>query len=230
MTTINPKIIDNISTLEEFTKRPQLEAPIDSNLFSIDNNTFENNKMNESIRPGLYSLQDYNFTDCYQEFPGFNRSNVYGPREIDLESDFRGIGSSHYLTKNDSLENDPYLNFQKELENNKYRNSNVNCINQFIPEYTKTSKACDNISIIQQDRFEFPLVDMEIQSNNLIGDNSRLRMRDIEATKIIDRTGSNGGNVMGSLPNPYYCNTESNGNSNCIFVDDKDGSRITGFF
>ncbi len=112
---------------------------------------------------------------CYQGASPFmqNPTNSVSSGKIDIESDLRG---QNY--KNSRCINDKYNpTLQKP-----YKEKIKDCEKQLVPEYTRLNKACNIFSGISINRFS-PLYDdlqslQKIHSNNYIGTNTRLQVKD----------------------------------------------------
>ena len=164
------KIAKNTTDLNKFT----IALPVEANLISDCSEK-------QSTLPGIYKLSDRTFfKPCYQEFPGYNIDASYGPnlKQIDIDSEFRGL---NYLnSKCPDPKTDPIVKFRKSKS---VKTFSGECDSWFVPEYTKNHKSCESINVIQQNRFEFPLYEMKVQSNSYIGENTRLLQKDLEVKK-----------------------------------------------
>src|SRR4029079_6582730 len=149
----------------------------------------------ESISPGLYKLKDRTFEDsCHMVHPGYNnRQSGIIAQSVDVESEIKGL---NYLnSKCPSKRYNPLKNCKTCQKcnlgipcgcahcNEGLHYKRPECDEQLLPIQTKTFKPCGNIAAKYIDRFEnlcFNVQDpSRIHSNQYIGDNTRLRTRDM---------------------------------------------------
>jgi hypothetical protein len=171
----NPKLSKHIDETCKFSIKMPEQASLDSD------KTTELLRNYESVGPGIYRLNQRTYAEyCFQEFPGYISNSNYGPlsKSIDIESEFYGLNYPNTKCGFDP-KIDPVEKFKKSqiqfFKNYSDKKSHKkDCKETLIPIYTKNQKYCDNINTIQQNRFDYQLVPLEIQSNSYIGENTRL--------------------------------------------------------
>ena len=158
---MNPKISESTNDMEKFLTMPK-ETNLLQDCFS-----------KESTGAGLYQLNTPIEEECFQEQTGFiTRGNTrFVPSLIDIESEIRGLNYKN--SKCHELKDDPLNKFRTMVPIDI-----VKCKPMLKTVYTKNQRACDNISLIQQNRFEYLNRPLVVQSNDFIGSNTRLEVRD----------------------------------------------------
>lgn len=207
----NPKIKQSVEDLEKF----QIKMPVETGL---SRDCFRKREMEG---PGMYQLSSHTETECFQEYPGYLTSGNSRPIPgvIDVESEFRGL--NYRNTRCHTTENDPISVFRK-MKSTKVDDCNP----QMRTEYTKNQRSCNNISFITQNRFEYLTKPLTVQSNSYIGENTRLKVKNLEREK------QQKFNRNPILPNPCNCGklSESHFSSECSYLKDKNSNFITDFF
>ena len=175
----NPRILASIKAMETITLPDQTRFKSELNNCgpNSDIECFKRMRLNETHGPGVYQLNSNRINNpLFSEVPG---QNVFAPKAsvIDIESEFRGLNNIN--TKCPNPANDPYLKFQKNIvETRNGFNPNHQISTTLLSQSTKTNKSCESVMSIKQDRYEFPTRPMQIQSNNVIGVNSRQSVKD----------------------------------------------------
>lgn len=152
----------------------------------------------ESVSPGLYNLNGRTHYDsCFMNHSGYLESNENRgvlASNIDKESELRSLNY-----KNSRCPEARY-NPMKNCKNCEKCNAGIpcgcnhckkdphsykkkDCKSQIIPEYTRESKACNDITSMNINRFEPLCIDVQkksrIQSNAYIGQQTRNNMKDL---------------------------------------------------
>ena len=178
----NSKILD--------TNLLEISEPINTSLYSDNCNVLKNTQ--ESMRPGLYHLQDQiNFNPCQMDFPGYN-SRTFGAISIDIESELKTLSIKNSKCSENILFNNPLINCKACDNCNKAFPCNCahcttrnksRCDTQLIPEFTRELKSCNDITSINVNRFEVlqcnPQEIKSIQNNSYIGRQTRNEMKDL---------------------------------------------------
>lgn len=153
-------------------------------------------KISESIKPGLYHLNDHTSSkSCHMGFPGYLPQNEgVMPCYIDVESELKRLNyinskapeSRYNPTKNckDCEKCDTGIPCGcSHCEKNIHNYELTDCDNQLIPQYTRELKACNDITSININRFEPLCVDVQINkrihSNTYIGSQTRNESKDM---------------------------------------------------
>lgn len=161
---MNPKIASSFSDTLKFQIKTPESASLKSDHCKVDY------RLKETLGPGNYKLSEKRPPNCIQGFPGYNTSNS-GPVKslVDLESEFRGL---NYLNSKCPEFNANPLLYKRD------KSILFECKPQLVPESTKNSKSCQNISEIDYNRYEMPLKNFNIQGNSYIGQNTRTFVKD----------------------------------------------------
>lgn len=193
---MNPKLKDSFNQINQFNNK-SISIPEQTSLDS--DNCYKDMRNYTSTGIGKYNLSSRTYLNSCNTSPGINVNSQYGVNaaQVDIESEFRGL--NYINTKCYDPETDPMTKFNKEKKRNVV-NVSKECDKKLITEYTKNNRVCDNISLIQQNRFDYQLYPLEIQCNNYIGANTRLLERD-SVRKVPDIKLTNTkfcGNILGS--------------------------------
>jgi len=191
-----------------------------------------NKRLEESMKPGMYKLSEKVYTDsCYQNYPGYNSKN-YGAlsSKIDIESELKTLGV--YLSKDGTNQYSPTKNCTDcdkcssgipcECSHCKDKLHYIkdDCAVQLIPEWTRSPRACNDLSTIDYNRYDF--IDTckvnQIQNNDYIGDNTRIQMKNLTSqfrNKITKRTND----LTNELNQPCDCSklNENHNRLDCIY-------------
>jgi hypothetical protein len=185
---------------QEIPKTSELEPKLSNIMYDIKEC---DKRITESMKPGMYKLADKIYNDnCYQNYPGYNAKN-YGSlsSKIDTESELKTLGV--YLSKDGDNQYNPTKNCDdcEKCDSgipcacshckDKLNYTKDDCAVQLIPEWTRNNRACNDLSAIDYNRYDFidPNKVNQIQNNDYIGDNTRIQMKNITTKFRTEITG-----------------------------------------
>lgn len=163
------------------------------NSLGYDHDTYKT-KITESVRPGLYHLEDHTSSkSCHMGFPGYLPQNEgVLSSSIDVESELKRL--NYINSKSPESRYNPIKNckdckkygtgiYCSHSVKNTHNHVLTDCDNQLIPQYTRELKACNDITSININRFEPLCVDVQkdkrIHNNSYIGSQTRNESKDI---------------------------------------------------